>query len=237
MSKKIKAEEYMNWDKNLYKKLSPLEALKRMIDNGYVSPNVKELKIIETALKDYEHPRKEGFKQDNRLRLAYQEMGRYSFNKETPQELRGKPYGDIIGIVPIDEERRWDLYLLFNMLLNRPIHEHTWDKDKNCFIEYPCLLQELENRGYDVKTIYFEISKKDKRKKYTPYKTYLYHRENLNLDSKTDQKKLKALEIIKEKFFTDEPMIYSDLYKYGLCIDAHVSLTPKEYELLKEVLL
>ena len=50
-------------------------------------------------------------------------------------------------------------------------------------------------------------------------------------------KEHKALEIIKEKFFTDKPMIYSDLYKYGLCIDAHVSLTEEEYDLLKEVLL
>lgn len=30
-----------------------LEALERMVRNGYVSPNVEELKIIETALKDY----------------------------------------------------------------------------------------------------------------------------------------------------------------------------------------
>lgn len=31
-----------------------LEALERMVYNGYVSPNVEELKIIESALKEHE---------------------------------------------------------------------------------------------------------------------------------------------------------------------------------------
>lgn len=231
----------------------------------YLEQNV--FPIIETALKkqiidDNEHPRKKGFKQDNRLRLAYQEMGRYLKNKEVPQELRGKPYGDIIGIIPEDEERRWDLYLLFNMLLNRPIKDDEFDRDKKEWVKYPCLLQELENRGYDVKTIYFEIAKRNKKRKYIPYKNYLRYNENFNFDSKTDQKKLKALEIIKKKEVDihflltclNTPIIdlklqtisiEKQLEMYNSSVINHSTFVPdtsrclnkEEFELLKEVLL
>lgn len=63
MKKKIKAEEYMNWDKNLAKELSPLEALKRIRknltrysdsdDEPYLFQQDKlDLDIIEKALKE-----------------------------------------------------------------------------------------------------------------------------------------------------------------------------------------
>lgn len=88
---------------SMTKELTPLEALERIKDTYYISNSEqykKDFETVKTALKkqiidDNEHPRKKDFKRDNRLRLAYQEMGRYSKNNEVPQELRGKPYGDI----------------------------------------------------------------------------------------------------------------------------------------------
>ncbi len=62
MSKKIKAEEYMNWDKNLYKDPTPLEAFEKLKNKPTLTTdwyerktaydyNKVEYDIIETALK------------------------------------------------------------------------------------------------------------------------------------------------------------------------------------------
>ena len=50
MSKKIKAEEYMNWGKTITGELTPLEALKRY--RQYLT--ITDFDIIEKALKDYQ---------------------------------------------------------------------------------------------------------------------------------------------------------------------------------------
>lgn len=88
--------------------------------------------------------RKTVFKQDNRLRLAF---------------IDNKEYGrDIFGTVPKGEQGRWDLYLLFNYFCG----EHVFGVNKG----ERSLVKELESRGYDPSTIYFEITKtKDESKK------------------------------------------------------------------------
>lgn len=206
----------------------------------------RELDIIESALKRLEEyetkPRKKGFgEQDNRLRLAYQEMGKYSNSEEVPQELRGKPFGDIIGIVPKDEKRRWDLYFLFDFFLRRPIHNDEWDRNKECIIKYPCFLEELENRGYDVKTIYFEISKRNKRKKYVPFENYLRDEsKELIKNEKDRQIQLKALEIIKDNKTNELELVWFNGMWFVFapnCPRAIMYGTRKEdYDLLKEIL-
>lgn len=96
-------------------------------------------------------PRKRKFKRDNKLKLAYV--------KEHPE------FGsDFMGIVPLDEPRRWDLYLLFSHFLYTPIAPKEYDTEKKIFIEHPSLIQELKNRGYDVETLYFEIEKQGEPK-------------------------------------------------------------------------
>lgn len=96
-------------------------------------------------------PRKRRFKQDNKLKLAYikdhSEFG-----------------NDFMGIVPKGEEGRWDLNLLFYQFLKRPIQQSEWDRENKCYIEYPSLIDELEKRGYDKTTLYFEIEKKKEEK-------------------------------------------------------------------------
>lgn len=92
-------------------------------------------------------PRKMKFKQDNRLRFC--------FTKDNVE------FGsDFMGILPKGERGRWDLYLLFNIFLHRPIADKVWDKEKRKFIEQPTFIEELEKRGYDKTIIYFEIEKK-----------------------------------------------------------------------------
>lgn len=60
-----------------------------------------------------------------------------------------KNINDIKGCLPNGEERRWDIYLLFNAFLGMKILD-----DNN-------LITELKNRGYDISTIKFEITKKN----------------------------------------------------------------------------
>lgn len=60
-----------------------------------------------------------------------------------------KNINDIKGCLPNGEERRWDIYLLFNAFLGMKILD-----DNN-------LITELKNRGYDISTIQFEITKKN----------------------------------------------------------------------------
>lgn len=60
-----------------------------------------------------------------------------------------KNINDIKGCMPSSEERRWDIYLLFNAFLGIKILD-----DNN-------LITELKNRGYDISTIKFEITKKN----------------------------------------------------------------------------
>ena len=88
--------------------------------------------------------RKTVFKQDNRLRLAF---------------IDNKEFGrDVFGTIPKGEQGRWDLYLLFYYFCN----EHTFGVNKG----ERSLIKELEARGYDPSTIYFEIAKtKDESKK------------------------------------------------------------------------
>ena len=65
-----------------------------------------------------------------------------------------KEYGnDIYGIVPKGEWQRADLYLLFNTFMHTTVFEGR------------TLIEELEARGYDKETIYFEIEKKQNNKK------------------------------------------------------------------------
>ena len=107
-------------------------------------------------------PRKRDFERDNKLKLAYKDMGFYS-NNPGNGKLAGKPMGDFIGVVPLDEEGRWDLNLLFSLFLSKPIHSSDYRYNevtkKIEKIDYPPLIEELEKRGYDPKTIYFEIEK------------------------------------------------------------------------------
>lgn len=92
-------------------------------------------------------PRKRPFKQDNKLKMAY-----IKDHKE---------YGnDFIGTVPIGSVTQCDLYLLFNIFLHRPIGPGKWDKEKKEWVTPPTLIEELEKRGYDISTLYFEIKKK-----------------------------------------------------------------------------
>jgi hypothetical protein len=73
---------------------------------------------------------------DNKLKLHY--------NKEI---------NDIEGTLPLSEnEGRWDLYLLFYHFISL---KGLREKDKS-------LLNELEERGYDLTTINFSIEKADK---------------------------------------------------------------------------
>lgn len=189
-------------------------------------------------------PRKKAFgKRDNRLRLAYQEMGINSNRDEIPEELRGKPYGDIIGCVPADEKGNWDIKLLFHIFFTRPIRDHSWDSGKKDFIEYPTLIKELENRGYDPRTIYFEIEKRDTQKEYICIADNFewVHLERIN-DSKLRDKKLKALEIIVRKevdIFSIRYTASFERYNYRMSktgfVYAHRLLTQEEYDLLKEI--
>ena len=73
-------------------------------------------------------------KRDNKLKLH--------FNKKL---------NDIEGMLPLSETQgRWDIYLLFLYFINlKPIYN----------TEGLSLIQELENRGYDLKTIKFSIEK------------------------------------------------------------------------------
>lgn len=92
-------------------------------------------------------PRKQKFKQDNKLKFCYTKN-----NKEFGS--------DFMGIVPKGELGRWDLYLLFLIFLKRPIANDEWDKETKKWIKAPTFIEELEKRGYDKTTIYFEIEKK-----------------------------------------------------------------------------
>lgn len=91
-------------------------------------------------------PRKRIFKQNDKLKLAYivdhPEFG-----------------SDFIGTTPNGRPRA-DLYYLFYSLLRTPIGEKKWDPEKESFVFPPSFIEELESRGYDPKTIYFEIEKK-----------------------------------------------------------------------------
>lgn len=60
-----------------------------------------------------------------------------------------KNINDIKGCLPNGEKGRWDIYLLFNAFLGIKILD-----DNN-------LITELKNRGYDISTIKFEITKKN----------------------------------------------------------------------------
>lgn len=93
--------------------------------------------------------RKRAFKQDNKLKFAYIKDSREFGN-------------DFYGIIPKGEEGRWDLYLLFLHFLKTPIERDKWDKEKKEWIKAPTFIEELEKRGYDKTTIYFEIEKKVK---------------------------------------------------------------------------
>jgi len=93
-------------------------------------------------------PRKRGFKPSNKMKFAYIENNPDLGN-------------DFFGIVPENSKGRWDLFLLFDLFLNRPIRNREWDKEKKEWIDYPTFIEELEKRGYDPKTIYFEIEKKN----------------------------------------------------------------------------
>lgn len=189
-------------------------------------------------------PRKRRFiKRDNRLRLAYQEMGVYEDGEYTPKELVGKTYGDIIGIIPTDEEGRWDIYLLFNMFVSRPIADSKWDNKLKKMIEYPSLIKELENRGYDPRTIYFEIEKRNPKKEYRPIadKFGIGGLRNPINDSKLrDYKRLKALDIIKKKDIDLIKLKYHASYEeyeiaYILDHPRGNHITKQEFDLLKEV--
>lgn len=80
-------------------------------------------------------PRKRDFKQDDKLKFCYIEGH--------------KGYGsDFIGVSPKGERGNWDVYVLFDLFMQTPIN-----KSKN-------LMEELEKRGYDIETVYFEIEKK-----------------------------------------------------------------------------
>lgn len=83
-------------------------------------------------------------KQDNRLKLH--------FNKKI---------NDIEGCVPLGSEGRWDINLLFYHFLNRKIEP-----------ENHSLFDELQKRGYDIKTVKFEISKQEKNGDYKHYSAF-----------------------------------------------------------------
>lgn len=92
-------------------------------------------------------PRKKVFKRDNKLKFAYIKNSRKLGN-------------DFFGTIPTNESGRWDLYLLFTHFCSTPIRPKEWDRENKKWIEYPSLMQELKNRGYDIETVYFEIEKK-----------------------------------------------------------------------------
>lgn len=92
-------------------------------------------------------PRKRVFKRDNKLKFAY---------IKNHSDLGS----DFFGTIPTSESRRWDLYLLFNAFCTQPHRPKEWDREKKEWIEYPSLMEELKNRGYDIETVYFEIEKK-----------------------------------------------------------------------------
>lgn len=101
-------------------------------------------------------PRSRPFKKrDNKLRLAF---------------IQNKDYGkDFIGTVPADEEGRWDLYLLFRILLSEwinPRYEKNEETGKYEETVPVSIVEELENRGYDIRTLYFEIEKQNKEEPY-----------------------------------------------------------------------
>ena len=69
------------------------------------------------------------FERDEKLRLYYEN-------------------NDIHGMLPISEERKWDVFLLFYVFTQAKL------KNNNC-----SLVKELMNRGYDIRTINFSIEK------------------------------------------------------------------------------
>lgn len=93
-------------------------------------------------------PRKRKFKRDNKLKFAYIK-NHYDLGS------------DFIGTIPKGESGRWDIYFLFYFFLNRPIHDKEYNRETKQWEEPPTFIKELENRGYDISTIYFEIEKKE----------------------------------------------------------------------------
>ena len=87
-------------------------------------------------------PRKRKFKRDDKLKLAYIKGNRDAGN-------------DIIGSIPMSEASKADLHFLFNVFAIQRIH----------FCDGRTFVQELERRGYDIETIYFEIEKKKEKEK------------------------------------------------------------------------
>ena len=83
-------------------------------------------------------------KQDNRLKLH--------FNKKI---------NDIEGCVPLGSTGRWDINLLFYHFLNRKIEP-----------ENHSLIDELQKRGYDIRTIKFEIAKQEENSDYKSYSAF-----------------------------------------------------------------
>ena len=86
MSKYIKAEEYSKWDKNVSKKLTPLEALELLYEDMWGVPNEyqphrmttydKCKDIIETALKECEELKRDvnvlGVKENDKKLKAFE---------------------------------------------------------------------------------------------------------------------------------------------------------------------
>lgn len=83
-------------------------------------------------------------KQDNRLKLH--------FNKKL---------NDIEGCVPLGSTGRWDINLLFYHFLTRKIEP-----------ENHSLIDELQNRGYDIRTLKFEIAKQEENSDYKSYSAF-----------------------------------------------------------------
>ncbi len=83
-------------------------------------------------------------KQDNRLKLH--------FNKNL---------NDIEGCVPLGSTGRWDINLLFYHFLNRKIEP-----------ENHSLFDELQKRGYDIRTVKFEIAKQTENSDYKTYSAF-----------------------------------------------------------------
>ena len=96
--------------------------------------------LLREAKANNKHPRKARkrvFKQDDRLKLAF---------------IENREYGrDVFGTIPAGERGRWDLYLLFYYFCSK----HPFGVNKG----EKTLLEQLEERGYDLSTLYFEIRK------------------------------------------------------------------------------
>ena len=180
-------------------------------------------------------PRKKDFKQDNKLKLAYKDMGFYS-NHPGNGKLAGKPMGDFIGIVPLDEEGRWDLYLLFSLFLSQPIHPSEFRYNevtkKTERIDYPPLIEELEKRGYDPKTIYFEIEKQGLNYTHDGIMSYGYSCGDIKTTLFEEFEKFLGLfNFIRLKVQSKKRPIYKDLKN-----EYHLVFSEKEFAYLKEKL-